>query len=486
MANRVTSKDGKSEKEKIFKHMLVCIQTDLGNLQVSRNTNEASKSKTILNVIKMCEDFSKGEESCKVKLDFFIETIEEIKNDYSIQYHKYKLHRLGHVFIKSLLNDLLKDWTPIKSNIEYGIPEFQRLKTILVSADLDQNTANDRCTYNDIISDVVIPKFINHIENWDPHFPFCLLDLLQKWKEVIPKNSFSMLMQSVEVRLEFLVSNWKISEKHVSFHPFIAPWVPHLEEYSSSLFLVIKETLIGFLFGCEVTEPFALDLIQTWAQVLPSKVLDNILDRSIITALQIIVDDVKITPSVESFQSVKCIFLWKKFLPNRKLIKILDSLFFEKWISFLNDWLKSSPNSLEIKSWYIDSKSIFPIDFHDDKVIKTNFSKAVSLIMNHFGHKPSYTNAKTFKNFHNSNKFSSTNFENNFQTKKSNKQKFKYSLEELVEKKASLLGLLFDTKSFMKYQIYTIGIKTIKVEDGVVFSKTKGNYIPVSVLSIFN
>ncbi|KAJ3414840.1 Tuftelin-interacting protein 11 [Chytridiales sp. JEL 0842] len=176
--------------------------------------------------------------------------------------------------------------------------------------------------YLNIITQLVLPKIRNAIDNWDPR------------KDPIP------------------------------IHTWLFPWLPVLDDRFQEIFDLIRRKFAISLSRWQAKDPSALRMVQPWLEVFPDSIKTTFINKTILPELiRTIRMEFTVNPASQDNEPLTWVLTWQPYITPSNFSHLLETEFFPKWLRVLHAWLKSSNRDYEeISNWYMAWKTFWPAD----------------------------------------------------------------------------------------------------------------------------
>lgn len=309
--------------------------------------------------------------------------------------------------IHPLFKAEMSDWEPLKEPLHL-VKDLQRLIPILGVQPPSTNTdlalqngisytkqqSKSTTAYETMIYKFWLPPVRRAItDDWDPHDPRSLLNLVDAWRPLLPAFIFTSLVDNLVVqRLSDALKAWsphRTSRKHRQPpHTYILDWLEkdYLSKFNTSttsstgLIYNLRQKLKSILStypiekgpspGISAWQPI---LMSTLTTILTNHLLPR-LSSHLSTNLVIDPSDQDLSPLTQVLASTSAL------MKPETTARLLVAELFPKWHYTLYLWLTSSPNYDEIWQWYRWWKEQIPEDVRADLAIEAEFMKGLETI----------------------------------------------------------------------------------------------------------
>lgn len=293
----------------------------------------------------------------------------------------------------------LKTWKPL-DNPTIPISLMLTWKQILCDSEINENSIlNPYCA---LCWSIILPFLREAITNdWDPHYPNTVINLLQVWRFILPAFCVEHLLnQNILPKLLRAVCIWNPLIDVVPIHEWVLPWKDLL--CLNSIYYEIRTKLSEALIVWQPADKSAFAMIQPFRCVFTENEMDSFVRSTIIPKIQQYLSEMPINPTDQNLEYWHNVWLWKDLLSIDIMVSILESSFLQRWTQTLVNWLNLPGVNLDqVTSWYSGWKSL--IDKHnigDHPIVVEHFSRALHLMQRYCG----YTdNTMRYNNTHSAN-----------------------------------------------------------------------------------
>ena len=240
------------------------------------------------------------------------------------------------------------------------------------------------------------------MQRWNPWDPDSALSVLETWDTVVPKQMMHEIHQSVVLpKLRAAIDEWvpnlagdqKIKSKAPPLHVWLHPWLPRLGDTLHELHAPIRHKLSSALQEWHTSDTSALDLLKPWRRVFAVKDWDALLTRSVIPKLEhMLVAELQIDRNCDSSfiqfgegtAPLRDVLAWEALLPQRRVVGLLETKFFPRWLAVLHLWLTDpDPSQRDLESitkWYLGWKTKFSEDLLAHERIRKQINTALDMM----------------------------------------------------------------------------------------------------------
>lgn len=141
------------------------------------------------------------------------------------------------------------------------------------------------------------------------------------------------------------------TSKSYPLHQLIFPWLPMLKSKSALVLEKVKYKLSAIMRSWQRTDDKLCETFTIWKEVIKGNLFDSIVSQSILPRLSGILGETIIDPSNQSMAEVYSVLGWKNTIGESTMQKLVDDVFFPKWINVLRLWLETRAYS-DVGRWY--------------------------------------------------------------------------------------------------------------------------------------
>ncbi|KAJ3333619.1 Tuftelin-interacting protein 11 [Blyttiomyces sp. JEL0837] len=331
---------------------------------------------------------------------------DRLQRDFMAEFIEQHLDMLVVSAVNPLFKHLWFEWEPLE-NPGLGIEIFRKWKRLFhlplesrISKsgyeDLEpeptfgnQTPSNVRkmTPYESMLYTLWLPRVRHAVNNsWSPREPDQLIRLLDIWFPSDPSPSIvvvnglaelqnlssphilpawiyyhiltHLIMPKLRTEIEY---HDPLTDK-LPLHTWLFPWLPVLREHFAEFHDPVRRKLSMALTKWHPRQPWALQMLRPWLEVLPESDTTPLLTKSVLTALVSVLRlEFKINPAAQDNTPLLWVLEWCDLIPPHLFSHLLETEFFPKWIHVLWAWL-SSPNVSydEVTRWYMEWKTRLP------------------------------------------------------------------------------------------------------------------------------
>lgn len=106
------------------------------------------------------------------------------------------------------------------------------------------------------------------------------------------------------------------------------------------------------------TDKSLSETFSTWKYVLRGTLFDSLITQSVSPRLVTILEEVVVDPSNQHMSQINCVLKWRDAIGEILMSKLIDDIFFPKWIKVLRLWLDTKAYN-DVGKWYLCWKAEF-------------------------------------------------------------------------------------------------------------------------------
>ncbi|KAJ3287503.1 hypothetical protein HDU79_005648 [Rhizoclosmatium sp. JEL0117] len=211
--------------------------------------------------------------------------------------------------------------------------------------------------FNNIINQLVLPKLLAAIDEWDPRSvlkPGAILphQWLFPWLPVLGTRFMTTICEPVKHKLAIFFKDWHPLERYEQWED----WQP-----STSI-------------GLRVLEP--------WKDVFSTKVFDGLVNRVVLPRLvEVLRNEFFVNPAQQINTPLEACFEWRSFFAKGVFQHLMETEFFGKWVQVLWMWCASPGCKFdEVSRWYLAWKGVFPEDMRSWEGVLEGFKTGLEVM----------------------------------------------------------------------------------------------------------
>ena len=212
---------------------------------------------------------------------------------------------LGPHYLTPLFKETLRTWNPLANPTQH-IHLFRFWQSLLEGVAAGANTVDQPMDpYHQLVYDTWFSAVRSTILGpWEPRDCGPLLTFIESWQApLIPTWLCSQVLQQVVLsRLTKAVHEWNPLVDAVPIHTWLHPWLPHLSDFMTSIYPMIRQKLSSALVQWHPSDRSAKLVITPWVGVFSEASLNSFLQSSVQPALEKILSDLPINPHAQNLQ----------------------------------------------------------------------------------------------------------------------------------------------------------------------------------------
>ncbi|KAI9329481.1 GC-rich sequence DNA-binding factor-like protein-domain-containing protein [Obelidium mucronatum] len=351
----------------------------------------------------------------------FSSLFQRIQTDYFDEYVEHRLDSLVVGAMAPLIKRMLLDWSPLQDPF-FGLDSFRKWRKLfrfsVKSADGNRRMESSdhlrsMTPFESMMYNIWLPKVRQDLNNnWDPLNPDPCITLIEAWypssptPEIIVNGGLpelanpsaphllppwmhnNIINQLILPKLLSSISEWDPRASHnndLRPHQWLFPWLPILQsQFLQKLAEPIKNKLSLHLseFHPLLNNSTVLPLLQPWKQVLSSKTMDTLLNKSILPKLvSTLRIEFTVNPAAQDMKPLESVLEWRHLFPQPVFQHLIETEFFPKWIQVCWLWLGSPNVSFdEVSRWYLAWKGVFPEDVQEWSGVQEGWKVGLDLM----------------------------------------------------------------------------------------------------------
>jgi tuftelin-interacting protein 11 len=389
-------------------------------------------------------------------------------------YKRLDLNRLAVALLLPVLAGLYKDWDPL-AKPSLGLEMLQDYQRLLFTASSEKMSAYEALLYT-----VWFPKVRHAITNWDAKDPDNLVSFLEMWwpkdkkMRVLPLWMVqNVIYQLLLPKLESAVDDLSVQETPKAYI-WLFPWLGFLGDRMDRIWTSVRRKLESMYRNWSVTDGSLLQTVKKLETVFSEQDKTRLMTVIVIPhMLEYLKDNFTINPAQQDISPLEQVLEWKEHIPAYLMGQILDMQFFPQWHDSLWTWLRSDGARLEeVTQWYMAWKGWF--DEHqllELEQTKRGFQVGLDMM------NQSASGSSTFVP-----STSKTQLEE--ESAQSKAVSHEMSFMDYVSEIAASQNVQFqltNSKTMEGRAVYKLGQCKVYAEDGVLFVRQKGEYVPMTV-----
>ncbi|KAJ3085883.1 Tuftelin-interacting protein 11 [Quaeritorhiza haematococci] len=257
--------------------------------------------------------------------------------------------------------------------------------------------------YESLLYSFWLPRIRSSINNeWNTRNPDPVIALLEIWcpskalsvktpsandhhHPVIPPWLYdNILTQLIVPKLTAEIEAWDPRRDTIMIHTWLHPWLPILpEDLLEPLHAPLRHKLVLSLQDWHPSDSSAVAVLTPWKDVFTLRDLESVLARSVLPKLVTVfrLGEFTVNPRQQDLAPLQWILAWYPLIPGHLFGYLLETEFFPVWLRVLWTWMSSpGANYEEITAWYLSWKSVFPSDVLGLEAVQRGFKKGLDMM----------------------------------------------------------------------------------------------------------
>eukprot|EP01071_Lankesteria_metandrocarpae_P004340 Lankesteria_metandrocarpae@DN348_c0_g1_i1.p1 len=233
-----------------------------------------------------------------------------------------------------------------------------------------------------VVGEVIFQNIRRDIVNhWEPKEVEPALVLIESWQTILQKFSLiPAVSQTIVPKLIGALQLWSPLKDTTPVHAWLHPWLPVLKDDLCVLWSLLKTRIAVCLCNWTPSDKSVLSLLQPWLTVMDIENFQNLMQRHILPKLKQHLGATPIVPDSHAVEPLVDVYEWAP-LVGIEFVAAIISAFFERWLSVLDLWLKSSTvDYREVMMWYQSWKSVIPNQLLSHDFVETAFVRGLEII----------------------------------------------------------------------------------------------------------
>ncbi|KAI8050875.1 GC-rich sequence DNA-binding factor-like protein-domain-containing protein [Syncephalis plumigaleata] len=360
MARNDVARCGKEKRLITAQYTEADTECTLLESRMEQQQKDTEQMKQVIAIVALCQAETSTEiESIDKSILVYEEHLANLHSNYVKEYTQLALDRFAVALFVPLMRHELVDWHPIeepermlnamikwqpymKETASVAVVNHENNDhrwSMPVSTDKKPNRAMS--AYESMMYHLWLPRVRSALNNdWNPREPDGAVNLLDKWKPLMPQFIFDTLCQHVLLP---------------KLHRAINDWDPRRDP----LWTAIRHAYAVVLKDWHPSDISALETLLPWQGVFQSVDMDSLLTSSIIPKLTMALRvEFEVNPQQQDLAPLEWVLSWSPLLSTTTIAQLLEQEFFPKWLEILSLWLQSKPNYDEVTEWYMYWKNL--------------------------------------------------------------------------------------------------------------------------------
>ncbi|KAK9761265.1 hypothetical protein K7432_013958 [Basidiobolus ranarum] len=390
--------DHLAREKRIEEHRLRSFQMERKRFQtiVDEDNARISRLNEITAIAKECEKLMKASMvDSSLTLDIYEDAFTRLKHEFKDELDTYPIDSLCVAVCSPILKRLLGDWDPLEDpTFQLGfLRKWKKLFKVAnplnsdgYDSDVDMGIAksDEMKPYESMLYHLWLPRVRSAVVNdWNPRDFDAMVALLEIWTPpILPQFIYdNVIDQLIIPKLMREIENWDPRKDTEMIHYWLHPWLPLLGNRLGALYSTIRHKFIIILREWHPSEAGAHALLEPWKYVFNESDFRTLLSKAILPKLkQTLRTEFVVNPRQQDLQPLEWVLRWRDLILPEKLAQLIEKEFFPKWLHVLKAWLASKPNYDEVTQWYLFWKKLFPKELQDEPLLAGQFRIALDLM----------------------------------------------------------------------------------------------------------